>query len=96
MLEVPKDVEVHMIEQAEDGWLRAATVPMGQAGLTAGALPSLSIFGGRYRYTTKGKQQSGKTPAEAREAITRTGQRLPLRSPSMAMSVHLIEGLSAT
>ena len=47
-LEVPTDTEVRLIEQAAMGWLKAAIVLMSQAGLRAGALPSLSISGDRY------------------------------------------------
>ena len=39
----------------------------------------MSITGCRWTATTKGKEQSGKVPEEAREAISKTG--LPLRSP---------------
>lgn len=88
-LEVPTDAEVLVIEQEADGWLKAAIVLMGQAGLRAGALPSLSISGDRYSCTTKGKEHSGKTPAEARAAIQRAG--LSLRSPFKALTVHQIE-----
>lgn len=70
-LEVPTDWEVRIIEQTADGWLRAAVVMMGQAGLRAGALLSLSINGTPWTATTKGKDQSGKLPQEAREASSR-------------------------
>jgi len=42
-------------------------------------LPSLSISGGAWKATTKGKEQSGTLPAEARSAIGKAG--LPLRAP---------------
>jgi integrase len=52
---------------------------MSQGGLRVGALPSLSITGSRWTATTKGKEQGGKVPEEAREAIQRAG--LSLRRP---------------
>ncbi len=88
-LEVPTDGEVRLIEQAAEGWLKAAVVMMSQAGLRAGALPSLSISGTRWTATTKGKEQSGTLPQEAREAITRAG--LSLRSPFKDWTTHKIE-----
>jgi site-specific recombinase XerD len=88
-LEVPTDAEVQLIEQEADGWLKAAILLMSQAGLRAGALPSLSISGDRFSCTSKGKEQIGKVPEEARKAITRAG--LSLRSPFKAWTVHQIE-----
>jgi len=52
---------------------------MSQAGLRVGGLHGLAINGPRWTTTTKGKEQSGKVPEEAREAIARAG--LPLRAP---------------
>jgi integrase len=80
---------VRIIEQTAEGWLRAAVVLMSQAGLRVGALPSLSINGTRWTATTKGKEQSGLVPQEAREAIQRAG--LSLRSPFQAWTTHKIE-----
>ena len=77
------------MEDAAEGWLKAAIVLMSQAGLRAGALPSLSISGDRYTCTTKGKEQRGKVPQEAREAIQKAG--LSLRSPFQDKAVHQIE-----
>ena len=83
-LAIPSDVEIRFLEASADPELRAAIVMMSQAGLRVGALPSLSITGSRWTATTKGKEQSGKVPEEAREAITRA--RLPLRSPFKAFT----------
>ena len=44
--------------------------------------------GSRWTTTSKGKEQSGKAPEEAREAITRAG--LSLRSPFGATTAELI------
>ena len=61
---------------------------MGQGGLRVGTLPGLSITGNRWSSTTKGKEQSGKVPEEAREAIMRAG--LPLRSPFAGLTAAAI------
>ena len=49
----------------------------------------MSISGDRYTCTTKGKEQRGKVPQEAREAIQKAG--LSLRSPFEDKAVHQIE-----
>jgi len=87
-LEIPTEAEIRIIENAAEGWLRAAIVIMSQAGLRAGALPSVSISGDRFICTTKGKEQRGKVPQEAREAILKAG--LSLRSPFEDKAVHQI------
>jgi len=63
---------------------------MSKSGVRAGALPSLSVSGDRYTCTTEGKEQRGKVPQEAREAIQKAG--LSLRSPFQDKAVHQIEG----
>jgi site-specific recombinase XerD len=78
-LAVPSDLEIRELEAAADPVLRAAIVMMSQAGLRVGGLPGLSILGARWNTTTKGKQQAGKVPEEARAVLERAG--LPLRSP---------------
>jgi hypothetical protein len=78
-LAIPTDVEIGLQESEADLILRAAIVMMGQGGLRVGALPSLSSTGSRWTATTKGKEQSGKVPEEAREAVQRAG--LSLRRP---------------
>jgi site-specific recombinase XerD len=83
-LSIPSDVEIRLLEASADPVLRAAIVMMSQGGLRVGALPSLSITGARWTATTKGKEQSGKVPEEAREAIQRAG--LSLRSPFKAFT----------
>ena len=88
-LEIPTDVEIRIMEDAAEGWLKAAIVMMSKAGLRAGALPSLSVSGDRYTCTTKGKEQRGKVPQEVREAIVKAG--LSLRSPFEDKAVHQIE-----
>src|SRR5208283_5128280 len=78
-LAVPSDLEIRELESSAAPWLRAAIVIMGQGGLRVGGLHGLSINGARWTTVTKGKEQSGVVPQEAREAITRAG--LSLRSP---------------
>ena len=88
-LEVPTDTEIRIIEQsAGKGWLKAAIVMMSQAGLREGALPTLSISADRFSCTTKGKEQRGRLPQEARKAIQAAG--LSLRSPFSGMKAHKI------
>ena len=87
-LAVPSDLEVRILEAEAEPELQAAIVMMGQGGLRVGALPGLSITGNRWHSTTKGKEQSGKVPEEAREAITRAG--LPLRSPFAGLTAAAI------
>jgi site-specific recombinase XerC len=87
-LAVPSDAEVRLLEAEAEPTLAAAIVLMGQGGLRVGALPAMSITGARWSSTTKGKEQSGKVPEEAREAITRAG--LPLRSPFTGFSAAAI------
>lgn len=79
VIEVPTDHEIRRIEAGASAGLRAAIVFMSQAGSRVGGLASLSINGERYRCTTKGKEQVGKVPAEARDAIKAAG--LSLRGP---------------
>jgi integrase len=101
-LAIPSDLEIRILEAAADPELRAAIVLMSQAGLRVGALPSLAIKGARWMATSKGKEQSGPVPLEAREAITRAG--LSLRHPFAELSAqkikdrfrYLSEGLHAT
>jgi site-specific recombinase XerD len=87
-LAVPPDAEIGKLEQAAGSTLRAAIVAMAHAGLRVGALPSLSVTGGAWKATTKGREQSGVLPAEVRGAIEKAG--LPLRSPFGGMSAGQI------
>ncbi len=87
-LALPSDVEIHELEASAKPELRAAIVIMSQAGLRVGGLPGLSITGSRWTTTSKGKEQSGKVPEEARAAITRAG--LSLRLPFKAFTPEQI------
>ncbi len=87
-LEIPSEAELAVIEAAVDPHspLAAAIAVMAHRGLRVGALPSLTIKGGRFWTVTKGKEQTGTMPEVALKAIGRAG--LPLRAP--------FEGLTAT
>jgi integrase len=87
-LAVPSDAEIRILEAEAKPGLRAAIVMMSQGGLRVCALPSLSITGTRWTVTTKGKEQCGKVPEEAREAIQKAG--LSLRSPFGTTTAELI------
>ena len=52
------------------------------------AFTGLSVNGSRWTTITKGKEQTGEIPQEAREAIQRAG--LPLRSPFEAFTTAKI------
>ena len=60
----------------------AAAAVMAYRGLRAGALPTLSIAGGRFTGHSKGKDIAGELPAAAMKAIEAAG--LPRRSPFAA------------
>ena len=81
---MPSDAEVRILQTEAEPELAAAIVMMGQGGLRVGALPGISITGARWSSTTKGREQSGRVPEEARQAIMRAG--LPLRSPFAGVS----------
>lgn len=87
-LAVPSEAEVRLLQAEAEPELAAAIVIMGQGGLRVGALQGLSIAGNRWSSTTKGKEQSGKIPEEARDAIRRAG--LPLRAPFAGLSTAAI------
>ena len=87
-LAMPSDAEVRLLEAEAEPALAAAIVMMGQGGLRVGALPGMSITGNRWTSTTKGKEQGGRVPEEAREAVLRAG--LPLRSPFAGLSAGAI------
>jgi len=87
-LAVPSDAEVKILEAEAEPKLRAAILMMSQGGLRVGALSGLSITGNRWNSTTKGKEQSGRVPEEAREAITQAD--LPLRAPFAGMTAAAI------
>jgi site-specific recombinase XerC len=78
-LAIPAAWEVETIIRELPAPLAAATAVMAYRGLRIGALPTLSISGGRFAGHSKGKDISGELPAAALEAIKEAG--LPLRGP---------------
>jgi site-specific recombinase XerD len=89
-LEIPDEAELAALEGAADpsSPLAAAIAVMAHRGLRVGALPPLTIKGGRFWTTTKGKEQTGAMPEAALRAIARAG--LPLRSPFVDLSATKI------
>ncbi len=83
-LAVPSEEEIRSLEAAADPVLRAAIAVMSSAGLRVGGLPALTIYGERFTTTTKGKEQAGLMPEEARRAIERA--QLSLRSPFASLT----------
>ena len=69
--------------------LAAAVAVMAYRGLRAGALPSLSINGGKFSGHSKGKDITGELPAVALEAIKAAG--LPLRGPFAGVLPNTLE-----
>jgi len=69
--------------------LAAAVAVMAYRGLRAGALPTLSITGGKFSGHSKGKPIQGKMPPEAMEAIKAAS--LPLRGPFAGVKANTLE-----
>jgi site-specific recombinase XerD len=78
-LEIPSIEEVEIILRELPLGMAAAVAVMAYRGLRAGALPGLSITGGKFTGHSKGKDINGELPAQALEAIKKAG--LPLRGP---------------
>jgi site-specific recombinase XerD len=78
-IEVPQDAEIKIIIKELSPELAAAAAVMAYRGLRAGALPTLSITGGKFTGYSKGKAIQGKLPAAALDTIKAAS--LPLRSP---------------
>ena len=69
--------------------LAAAAAVMAYRGLRAGALPTLSITGGKFTGHSKGKPIQGKMPPEALAAIKAAS--LPLRGPFAGIKANTLE-----
>ena len=69
--------------------LAAAVTVMAYRGLRAGALPTLSVAGGKFTGHSKGKPVQGKMPSEALEAIKAAS--LPLRGPFAGIKANTLE-----
>jgi site-specific recombinase XerD len=70
---VPSAEELPAILAELPARARAAAVVMATRGLRVGALPGLSIRGGRFFARSKGKDMSGELPAEALAAVKAAG-----------------------
>jgi integrase len=62
--------------------MRAAIVVMSRCGLRVGALPSLTVRGGRWNATSKGKEVNGPCPADVIKALEPLGLRKPFEGLS--------------
>jgi len=88
-LVIPTVPEVETILRELPGFWSAAAAVMAGLGLRAGALPGLSIKGGRYFTHTKGKDIDGDIAPEIVERIKAAG--LPLREPFTGRTANSIE-----
>ena len=87
--DVPSALEVETIIRELPADLAAAAAVMAYRGLRAGALPSLTISGGKFSGHSKGKDIAGELPSVALEAIKTAA--LPLRGPFSGLNVNTLE-----
>ena len=66
---VPTNDDVKSLLTASEGSLHASILCMVEHGFRIGALPTLEIWGARYKASSKGKQLAGELSSEAMEAI---------------------------
>jgi site-specific recombinase XerC len=88
-IEVPTAAEIKTIIQELPRYEAAAAAIMAYRGLRAGALPSLSITGGKFTGNSKGKDIAGEMPAAAMKAIKAAA--LPLRGPFAGLIPDTLE-----
>ncbi|MDR0475749.1 MAG: tyrosine-type recombinase/integrase [Treponema sp.] len=88
-IEIPTAPEVKTIIRELPADLAAAAAIMAYRGLRAGALPTLSVTGGRFNGHSKGKDIAGELPAAAVDAIKTAA--LPLRGPFAGILPNTIE-----
>jgi len=81
--------EIETIIRELPASLAAASAIMAYRGLRAGALPTLSIAGGKFTGFSKGKPIQGKLPPEALAAIKAAS--LPLRGPFAGVRPNTLE-----
>jgi site-specific recombinase XerD len=86
---IPEAGEVETILRELPADLSAAASVMACRGLRAGALPTLSIAGGKYTGRSKGKDIKGTLPTVALERIKAAA--LPLRSPFAGILPNTLE-----
>jgi len=70
---VPTDDDAKSLLTASEGSLHAAILCMVEHGFRIGALPTLEIWGVRYKASSKGKQLAGELSSETIEAIKAAG-----------------------
>jgi integrase len=88
-IEIPSAAEIETIIRKLPADLAAAVSVMAYRGLRAGALPSLSITGGRFTGHSKGKSITGELPAAALDIIKAAA--LPLRGPFAGILPNTLE-----
>jgi len=88
-IEPPTAGEVETIIKELPAPLAAAAAIMAYRGLRAGALPGLSISGGKFTGHSKGKDIAGKLPAAALGAIKKAA--LPMRGPFAGIKENTLE-----
>ena len=86
---IPSSEEVETMIRELPTYEVAAVAVMAYRGLRAGALPELSISGGKFTTRSKGKDTSGAMPPEALEKIKAAG--LPLRGPFAGILPNTLE-----
>jgi site-specific recombinase XerD len=91
---IPDAKEVKAIITALPPMEAAAAAVMAYRGLRAGALPTLSIAGGKFTGHSKGKDIDGELPQAALKAIQAAG--LPLRAPFSAPEGYKAENWTNT
>jgi site-specific recombinase XerD len=87
--EIPTAPEIKTIIRELPVELAAAAAVMAYRGLRAGALPSLSITGGRFTGHSKGKDIAGELPTATMDAIKAAA--LPLRGPFAGVLPNTLE-----
>jgi site-specific recombinase XerD len=88
-IEIPTAPEVETIIRELPAYEAAAAAIMAYRGLRAGALPTLSISGGRFAGHSKGKDIAGEMPTAAMGAIK--AATLPLRGPFAGIKANTLE-----
>jgi site-specific recombinase XerD len=88
-IEIPTVAEIKTIIKELPKYEGAAASIMAYRGLRAGALPTLSINGGRFTAQSKGKDITGNIPAQVLNALKKAD--LPLRGAFSGLSANTLE-----
>jgi site-specific recombinase XerC len=88
-IEVPTAAEIKTIVKELPRYEAAVAAVMAYRGLRAGALPTLSINGGKFTGHSKGKDIAGELPAAALDAIKAAA--LPLRGAFSGIKTNTLE-----